>query len=92
MSDVILFGLFEHYKGGLYFVRGVATHSETEEALVVYQQMDGEKRMFVRPLAMFLEEVTVDGVQVPRFRKLPMLVEDTPMNMVLTKVSDVRGN
>ena len=30
-------GRYRHYKGGAYEVLGVATHSETEERLVVYR-------------------------------------------------------
>ncbi|AAU46546.1 DUF1653 domain-containing protein [Burkholderia pseudomallei] len=57
-----------HYKGGLYRVIGVARHSETEERLVVYEQLwPKERSLWVRPEAMF-EETLADGT--PRFRKL----------------------
>ncbi|QCU50186.1 DUF1653 domain-containing protein [Burkholderia pseudomallei] len=57
-----------HYKGGLYRVIGVARHSETEERLVVYEQLRPKERsLWVRPEAMF-EETLADGT--PRFRKL----------------------
>jgi hypothetical protein len=58
-------GLYAHYKGGRYRVIGVATHSESEEQLVVYQSIQTD-RLFVRPLQMFLN-VTVDGKEIPRF-------------------------
>ena len=32
-------GLYRHYKGGEYEVIGVARHSETQEALVVYRPL-----------------------------------------------------
>lgn len=35
-------GLYRHYKGQNYRVLGVARHSETEEALVIYQALYGE--------------------------------------------------
>ncbi|RIH89936.1 hypothetical protein Mlute_00184 [Meiothermus luteus] len=65
-------GLYRHYKGGLYRVLGLARHSETEEWYVVYQTCygQGEESLWVRPLAMFLEEVEVGGQRVPRFRYL----------------------
>ena len=63
-------GKYRHYKGGEYEVIGVATHSETEEQLVVYRPLYGERGLWVRPLAMFCEEVDVDGQRVPRFRFL----------------------
>lgn len=60
-------GIYRHYKGNLYQVLEVATHSETCEQLVVYRPLYGERALWVRPLEMFMEEVVVDGVQVPRF-------------------------
>ena len=60
-------GRYRHYKGGEYEVIGVATHSETEEQLVVYRPLYGERGLWVRPLTMFCEQVEVDGQQIPRF-------------------------
>ena len=60
-------GRYRHYKGRHYEVIGVARHSETEEELVVYRQLYGERGLWVRPKAMFLEEVEVEGRRVPRF-------------------------
>ena len=60
-------GRYRHYKGGAYEVLGVATHSETEERLVVYRPLYGEGALWVRPLAMFVEWVEVDGERKPRF-------------------------
>lgn len=63
-------GKYRHYKGNDYEVLGVARHSETEEPLVVYRQLYGEGGLWVRPLAMFREQVVVDGQSVPRFAKV----------------------
>ncbi|SEQ38001.1 Protein of unknown function [Amphritea atlantica] len=64
-------GLYQHYKGAEYQVLHLARHSETEEWLVVYQPCYGERDIWVRPLSMFTENVTVtDGSVVPRFRFL----------------------
>lgn len=60
-------GTYRHYKGSLYEVVDVATHSETEERLVVYRALYGERGLWVRPLVMFTETVEVDGETVPRF-------------------------
>jgi hypothetical protein len=63
-------GRYQHFKGGCYEVLGVARHSETHEELVVYRPLYGAGGLWVRPRRMFLEQVTVDGVAVPRFRRL----------------------
>ncbi len=63
-------GRYRHYKGNDYEVLGVARHSETEEAYVVYRQLYGEGGLWVRPMGMFLESVTIGGATVPRFRRL----------------------
>lgn len=60
-------GIYRHYKGQEYEVLGVAHHSESEEALVVYRALYGEYGLWVRPLAMFVETVEVQGEPVPRF-------------------------
>ncbi|MCE9682890.1 DUF1653 domain-containing protein [Halomonas alkalisoli] len=60
-------GIYSHYKGNRYEVLGVAHHSETEEALVVYRALYGEYGLWVRPLAMFTQTVEVQGEPVPRF-------------------------
>ncbi len=58
-------GTYRHYKGGLYEVIGSARHSETEEELAVYRSADGG--LWVRPLAMFVESVEIEGVEMRRF-------------------------
>ena len=60
-------GTYRHYKGNLYEVVDVARHSETEEQLVVYRALYGERGLWVRPLAMFVEHVERDGYSGPRF-------------------------
>ena len=69
-----LAGIWEHYKGKRYEVIGEAHHSETEEALIVYKALYptqyGDDSLWVRPKAMFLSTVTIDGIIKPRFRKI----------------------
>jgi len=60
-------GLYRHYKGNAYRVIGVAGHTETEENLVVYRALYGDEGLWVRPLAMFVEQVEIDGHLQPRF-------------------------
>jgi cyclomaltodextrinase / maltogenic alpha-amylase / neopullulanase len=60
-------GVYKHYKGECYRVLTVAVHSESLQEVVVYQAMYGKQITWVRPLAMFLEKVIVDGKEKPRF-------------------------
>ncbi len=63
-------GRYRHYKGKEYEVIGVARHSETEEEYVVYRTLYGNFDLWIRPKSMFLEQVMVDGVAMPRFRSI----------------------
>ncbi|MDB5856360.1 MAG: hypothetical protein JWQ76_49 [Ramlibacter sp.] len=60
-------GRYRHYKGGEYEVVGVARHSESHEPLVVYRPLYNDTGWWVRPHAMFFEEIEVDGRLQPRF-------------------------
>lgn len=67
-------GRYRHYKGGEYEVVGVARHSETDEQLVVYRCLYDNNSLWVRPLTMFLETVSIEGRELPRFE----LIGTTP--------------
>jgi len=63
-------GLYRHYKGGQYEVIDTARHSETLEPMTVYRALYGAHGLWVRPAAMFNEQVLIDGVMQPRFVKI----------------------
>ena len=63
-------GLYRHYKGNLYEVVDTARHSETLEPMTVYRALYGEQGLWVRPAAMFEEEVVIDGIAQPRFKRI----------------------
>lgn len=63
-------GLYRHYKGNLYEVVDTVRHSETQEPLTLYRALYGEHGLWVRPAAMFNEEVVIAGVRQPRFAKV----------------------
>jgi hypothetical protein len=67
MTAPIRPGKYRHFKGGEYEVIGVARHSETDEYLVVYRPLYGDEGLWVRPLTMFQERVTIGPRSVPRF-------------------------
>lgn len=66
-------GRYQHFKGHFYQVIGIAKHSETLEDFVVYinEGKDSTGRvdgLWIRPLAMFTEEIERDGKKMPRFK------------------------
>ena len=69
MKKTLQMGLYRHYKGKLYNVHGIATHSETLEDLVLYECLYENEisSSWARPLKMFIENVELDGKLVPRF-------------------------
>ena len=67
-------GIYQHYKGQLYQVFILSSHSETQEKLVVYQCLYGDYSMWVRPLSMFVETVkNAENIEIPRFK----LIQET---------------
>ena len=52
--------IFRHFKGDLYLVEDLVTHSETQEKMVLYRALYGSCGLFVRPYDMFLEEVPAE--------------------------------
>lgn len=70
-------GLYQHYKGPQYHVIDIVRHSETEEELVLYRALYGERGLWVRPKEMFFEKVTKDGKTMDRFAFLGEYSEAT---------------
>jgi hypothetical protein len=78
--DAIPSGIYRHYKGNDYRILSCATHSETQEQMVVYQPIYGEPSLWVRPLAMFTETVQLaNGKRVQRFQLMTPLESPLPL-------------
>ena len=73
MRKITIGGLYQHFKGGIYRVSDIATHTETGEQLVIYMNMD-TRLVYARPYKMFISKV--DKIKYPeatqeyRFEKL----------------------
>ena len=57
MREILVGRKYKHFKGGEYLVLALAEHTETGEALVVYQPLYKSEKIYARPLSMFLSEV-----------------------------------
>jgi len=69
-EDEIRLGRYRHFKGNEYEVLYTAYHSETQEPMVVYRAMYGERAVWVRPASMWNETVTREGKTFHRFVRL----------------------
>jgi hypothetical protein len=63
---------FRHFKGGHYRFVHTAFDSETQERMVVYQALYGERAYWVRPEKMFFEKITRDRKTFNRFLETEM--------------------
>ncbi|MDY3983864.1 MAG: DUF1653 domain-containing protein [Veillonellaceae bacterium] len=82
-QEIVIGGLYRHFKGMFYYVVDVATHSETGESYVVYRQLYGERKTYIRPYDMFASEVDhrkyPQVKQVYRFQLMDGKEEGAPL-------------
>ncbi len=55
--DIVINGIYKHFKGNTYKVLYVAKDSETLEELVVYMDVNDNNKIWVRKKDMFLSKV-----------------------------------
>ncbi len=65
-------GKYKHFKGTIYEVIATAKHTETEEELVLYKDLENPEKIWARPKSMFLQEVDKpeDNYKGPRFKRI----------------------
>lgn len=73
-NQTVKLGIYRHFKGGIYEVLEIATHSETMETMVVYRNRESVK-WWVRPASMWNETVERDGQTYLRFTYLGDSIE-----------------
>lgn len=79
-------GLYRHFKGNYYRVLSIARHSETTEAMVVYQALYGNGGIWVRPADMWNETVKRDGEEIRRFQPLSRVERVSFYEMIFDEV------
>lgn len=57
MNELVIKGIYRHFKGDYYLVEDIAYDSETLNKMVVYRRLYGDGSLWVRPIEMFLSEV-----------------------------------
>lgn len=73
-------GIYQHFKGNYYRLLAIASHSETQEPMVVYQALYGDYGIWVRPLSMWEETIERDGNSYQRFTFVREASEPSPLS------------
>ncbi len=61
---------YQHFKGGKYIIIAEGQDSESLTPVVIYQELYGEHKVWVRPKEMFYGTVVINGVEFLRFKEI----------------------
>ncbi|MBP3398838.1 MAG: DUF1653 domain-containing protein [Erysipelotrichaceae bacterium] len=60
MREIVIGGIYRHFKGDYYLVEGLAKDCESTEVVVLYRQLYDKGELWVRTLSDFMKEVDHD--------------------------------
>lgn len=63
IDEIKIKGIYRHYKGDLYLVEDIATHSETGEEMVIYRGLYDDSPLWARPKSLFLNKLDTKKAQ-----------------------------
>ena len=55
--EVVVGGIYKHFKGNLYKVLYIGYDSETTDKLVIYESLYDDHKVWVRPYDMFISKI-----------------------------------
>ena len=65
MQEISVGKIYRHYKGNKYKIIALGRHSESQEEVVIYQNID-KGDIWVRPKSMWNEVININGKEVMR--------------------------
>jgi len=68
-NQLVVGGLYRHFKGGIYEIVGFATCTQSDETVVIYKSYE-QTKLWTRPIADFLTLLNTSTHHCGRFERL----------------------